>query len=185
MVEMALVAPLLLMLSLGAAEVGVAWQNTTGVVQASATGARTVTQIGPELEADRLALRSIRAGLDDDWSRVQRVVVYRATAGGDGRPPAACVASGVTVGPAGANCNVYDGADLADVDNPARFHTGTGCGGGRSSSWCPTGRNNSLRNAEYVGVWIEYENDWITGALPFVGSYTVEQYTVLRMEPRL
>lgn len=181
-VELAIVAPLFIALSLGVFEIVVAWGHSQTVVEAARGAARTATQTGQAEQADQVALRSIKATFDDDWVDVQRVVVYEATSA-DGSPPAGCVASGVTTSPGGINCNVYISADLGDVLNDTRFYNGPDCGSGQSSNWCPTQRDNELDGAQWVGVWVEFEQPWLTGMFS-VGTYTIVESTVMRMEPR-
>ncbi|MEM9566020.1 MAG: TadE family protein [Actinomycetota bacterium] len=188
-VELALIAPVLIMLAIGAVEVGIAWTRAQAVVQATATGARTATQSGVAVQADHAALRSIKAGLGDNWAAIERVVVYEADSAGNGQPPAACIATGVTTGPSGTNCNVYTGADLAEIDDgdgtdDDHFADGPDCGSGRSANWCPSDRDADLRTAQWLGVWVEYEQAWLSGAIPFVGDFTIIEHTVMRLEPR-
>lgn len=181
-VELAIVAPLIIALVLGVFEITVAWGQAQTVVQATRSGARTVTQTGQDERADQVALRSVKATFDDRWTAIQRVVIYQSTTP-DGTPPPACTNAGVTSSPSGVNCNVYVSADLADVLNDSRFFNGTGCGSGKSANWCPSVRDRKLNSAHWVGVWVEYEQPWLTGLFP-AGSYTITEQTVMRMEPR-
>lgn len=182
LVELAVVAPLLITFALGVFEIVTAWGHSQTVVEAARGAARTTTQTGQAEQADQLALRSIKATFDSNWVDVQRVVVYEATSP-DGSPPVGCVAAGVTSSPGGLNCNVYVNADLGDVLNDARFYNGPDCGGGKSSNWCPTLRDNELDGAQWVGVWVEFEQPWLTGMFA-LGNYTITENTVMRMEPR-
>ncbi|MGB5755280.1 MAG: TadE/TadG family type IV pilus assembly protein [Acidimicrobiales bacterium] len=182
LVELAIVAPLVIVLVLGIFEITVAWSQDQTVVQAARSGARAVTQTGQDERADQVALRSVKATFDDRWTEVQRVVVYEATSA-DGSPPTACISSGVTVSPGGVNCNVYVSADLADVLDESRFTDGPNCGSGKSSNWCPSVRDRGLNTADWVGVWVEYDQPWLTGLFP-IGGYTITERTVMRMEPR-
>jgi len=181
-VELAIVMPLLIVIALGVFEIVVAWGHAQTVVEAARGAARTATQTGQAEQADQVAIRSVKATFDDDWVDVQRVVVYESTSP-DGSPPAGCVASGVTSSPGGLNCNVYVSADLGDVLNDSRFYNGPDCGSAKSSNWCPTLRNNELDGAQWVGVWVEFEQPWLTGAFA-LGNYTIAESTVMRMEPR-
>ena len=182
LVELAIVTPLLIALALGVFEIVVAWGHSQTVVEAARGASRTATQTGQAEQADQLALRSVKAAFDNTWVDVQRVVVYDSTSP-DGSPPAGCVATGVTTSPAGLNCNVYVSADLGDVLNDSRFYNGPDCGSGKSSNRCPTLRNNELDGAQWVGVWVEFEQPWLTGAFA-LGNYTITESTVMRMEPR-
>ncbi len=182
LVELSIVMPLLIVLVLGIFEITVAWGQDQTVVQAARSGARAVTQTGQEERADQVALRSIKATFDDRWTDVQRVVVYEATSAG-GAPPSACIAAAVTVSPGGVNCNVYVNADLADVLNVSRFTDGPDCGSAKSSNWCPSVRDRGLNTGDWVGVWVEYDQPWLTGLFP-IGGYTITERTVMRMEPR-
>ena len=184
LVEFALVLPILLLLVLGLVDIAALWGNSQSVVQAARSGARSVSHAGQLEEADQISLRSVKATLGSDWTDIERVVIYEASSADQGNPPAGCIADGVTSSPTGTNCNVYTSADLGDVLNDARFVDGANCGTARSSNWCPSLRNNDLRTAQWIGVWVEYKKDWLTGFLP-LGAYTITENTVMRMEPRV
>ncbi len=182
MVEFALVIPLLLFLTLGTMETAVAWNTVQTVVQSSRSGARTVSQVGDLAKADQVALGAVKATFESDYQRVQRVVIYEATAANNGEPPAACIAPGVTtVSNPAIKCNVYTTTDLDNVTDDSRFWSNDTTCQNRSVNYCPVDRE---RGSTHVGVWVEYERDFLTGLFPS-GSYTVTEITVMRVEPRV
>ncbi len=196
-VELAIVLPLLMTLLLGMFEMTMAWRVSQTSVQASRSGARTATQLGDNDLADQAALKAIQASFGDDASNIVRVVIWEVPQDASGFPtdgtvPPACenATGGATPNsPTGTNCNVYGQADIADIDNPTRFDasptfTDNGCGSGRSSNWCPSdSRVHSQQTATYIGVWVQYERDYVSHILPG-DSHMITQTAIMRVEPK-
>ena len=148
-----------------------------GVNNVTKTAARTATVNGNEGYADYYILRTIRKeaaaiGIDD----LQRVVVYKAN--GLGNPPSDSCKNGSS----SSSCNVYSKADLL------RPQTDFGCKVANTldTPWCPSGRkvakSGTLGPPDYIGIWVKYTHDMMTGL--FKGQSTLTDYVVIRLEPR-
>ncbi len=195
-VELAIVLPLLMTLLLGMFEITMAWRTTQTTVQASRTAARTATQLGENDLADQAALKAIEASFGDDAVNITGVIFWEVPQDTSGFPtdntvPAACIAAvnnSTPISPPTENCNVYGPDDIADIDNPTRFDTSpaqtdNGCGIGRSANWCPSQTRTSRQvSATYIGVWIEYERDYVSHVLPG-DSHKIRQTAIMRVEP--
>ena len=181
-VELAMVVPILITLVLGMFEIGMAWSASQTVVQASRSGARTVSQLGTYGSADQQAVLAVISTFGDDVPAIQRIVVFDASSGAD--LPGGCDVAGAPTGP----CNIYRAADFALSGNPLHFDSNgdlAGCGAsGVSANWCPDGsRSASQTTATEVGVFVEFEAERVSG---FFGSdpFTITRTTVMRVEPR-
>lgn len=165
LVEFAIVASLLVTLVLGTIEIGMAWNDSQLVIQASRSGARVAAQLGQDPNADLRTLEAIEAGLDQLGTGVQRIVVFDASVGD--APTAACQGSGHP-GVAG-SCSVYDQGHFTSFNQGA---------------WLPNSRNNNIDDADLVGVYLELERPLQTG---FFGGteMTLEETTIMRVEPSL
>lgn len=167
LVEFAIVALLLVTLALGTFEMGMAWSDSQLVTQAARTGARSVTQLGINGQADSFTVESIEAALGDQGTNVTRIVIFDASAA-DGAMPAACSAAS-SPGVSGA-CSIYDGSDFGTY---ATWVDG---------SWPPSTRNNDFDAGDYVGVTVEISRPYLTGF--FGGStLTITDTAVMRIEP--
>lgn len=184
-VEFAMVIPFLMIMVLGIVEMGTAWNANQQVVQAARSGARTVTQIGVVDIADQQALEAVKATFEDESDRIIQVIVYDAPA--DGTVPPGCL-DGIAA-PTDP-CNIYTQADVIQASSPNYFDStfdpanlSNGCGAaGASRNWCPSSRSDNQQTATFVGVYVEFEQDYFTG---FFGldPYTITETTVMRIEP--
>lgn len=179
LVELALIAMILVTLSLGVFEVGMMWRDHQEVTQASRTGARIASQLGTSAQTDLQTLKAVQAGLGSQAGNVARIVIYEADANGD--MPVACrtAAAGYT-GPA--HCNVYDATSLAAMGNSAQWGSGTSCGN-LDRNWCSaTARSNAQDTATFVGVYVQVNHTYLTKMFGG-GSRTMSESTVMRIEP--
>ena len=181
-VELAMVVPILMTLVLGMFEVGTAWSASQTVVQASRSGARTVSQLGTFGAADQQAVLAVISTFGNDVDDIQRIIVFDASGGQ--ALPAGCDVAGAPTG----TCNIYRAADFALASDPLHFDSNgntAGCGAsGASANWCPDGdRDDSQLTVTEVGVYIEFESERVSG---FFGSdpFTITRTTVMRVEPR-
>jgi Flp pilus assembly protein TadG len=186
MAEFALLAPFLILLTLGILEFGFAWRDVQVVERTTEAAGRAVSTFGAfdSSFADYDALRAVSAGLAGlDRAEVQKVVIYRATTA-DGEPSAACR----TASPPGiaGQCNVYS-ASQVNTTNPSGFPRGdiqnpTCAAGSWDSRWCFTTRSRDIVNgAHFVGVWVEVDYESLTGLLP--ATVTIERKAVFQLEP--
>lgn len=167
MVELAIMATVLLTLVFGVFETGMAWSDSQLVTQATRVGARSVSQLGINAQADSFAVESIEAALGDLSTEVTRIVIYDASAA-DGAMPPACVAA-LPPGIAG-QCSVYDGT-----------HFGT-YGAWADGAWAPADRDNDLTTGDYLGVAVEVDRPLIAGFLSQT-SFAIHDTTVMKIEP--
>lgn len=167
LVEFAIMATVLLTLVFGTFETGMAWSDSQLVTQAARAGARSVSQLGVNAQADSFAVQSIEAALGDLSGDVTRIVIYDAAAA-DGTMPASCAAA-APPGVAG-QCSIYDAS-----------HFGT-YGSWTDGSWPPGDRNNGLATGHYLGVSVEIDRPFITGFLDGTG-FTITDTTVMKIEP--
>ncbi len=184
LVEMVLVVPILALIVAAVFEFGLAWRDTLTISNAMRSGARVGSNAGRERLADYTILKSVEAAMVGGipTSRVQRLIVYKASTS-NSRPPASCLA---ITGSGGVNgvCNVYRASDLARPVSD--FGGTTSCSASAPDRyWCPTARQNQhALGADYLGVWIEVHYTWATGMFPGSGL-TLRDRAVMRLEPRL
>ncbi len=167
LVEFAIMSTVLLTLVFGVFETGMAWSDSQLVTQAARTGARSVSQLGVDGQADSFAVQSVEAALGDLGGDLTRIVIYDASAT-DGSMPAACAAA-TPPGVAG-QCSIYDATDFGTY------------GAWVDGSWPPSDRDNTLETGHHVGVSVEIDRPFITG---FLGgtSFTIVDTTVMKIEP--
>ena len=197
--EMALVAPLMVLLMLGVFEFGTAWRNKVVLTNSLRSAGRIESQNSLNPNVDQLALGAFYAGNSKLTNMtLVRVIVYDA-AGATGAPPANCLSispvglttKGVKNSGGTNSCSVYSPAQVA----AAAANGGTFGSCTSSASWdfnycagtagIPDPRQNSLtatNGPDYVGIYAEYTYDTITGLLP-VNTIKVVDKAVYRIEP--
>ena len=196
-VEMALIAPLLIMMCFGAIEVGMLFrasitaQNIVrSAARAASTGGRT---------ADYQALLSIRdsagaAFLTEVPARVEKIIIFNAST--SSVVPTSCWTASV----AGV-CNTYTGNFVGTMaiptggvlpsPNPVYANesvSATTCSGASAAidkAWCPATRGNDLSaiaGTDYVGIAIRYRHSSITGFL--FNNKTIAVQSIIKIEPK-
>jgi len=190
-VELALVAPFLVLLVLGVFEFGNVYRDKTLLAGALRSAGRTASQSGKINKADQVALTSFYATASKLKNVVlQKVIIYKTTASG-GPPPASCLsASTLGTAPYGVAglCNVYSGAQVSSAAaGLAAFNYGSGVNGTCTAAnwdfnWCWNTRVLTPATADYLGVYAEYTYTGITTIMP-VRTITLSDYAVYRMEP--
>jgi hypothetical protein len=178
---MAFVLPLLCMLTFGIIEFGLAWGDKLTVQTAVRAGVRVGSADGTLATADKSVLLGVGAVLHDmGLANVDRVLVYKSVTT-DGAVPTACL----TPSPhsVSGSCNLYTGAQLAQVVAGTAPVSWFGCGvGSLDLSWCPTSRQSiqALGN-DFIGIQVTARHQMVTG---FFGSVRVlEDHGVMRLEP--
>lgn len=181
LIEAAIITPVFLALLLAAIEAGMAFYERLSVANMALAGARTASGQGNEALADHYVLQSVLSHSGGmSTSRVNSIVVYRATAPSD-EVPNACKTGSVA-----GTCNRYVAADLA------KDATQFGCAGPPGpttkidSSWCPTARRTALGGPngppDFVGVYVEAVHDDLTGT--FGRGLVLRSDRIIRIEPR-
>ncbi|MGZ4682106.1 MAG: TadE/TadG family type IV pilus assembly protein [Acidimicrobiales bacterium] len=196
--EMALVAPLLVLLMLGVFEFGTAWRNKTILTSSLRSAARIESQGTLNPMIDQIALGALYSGNAKLTNMtLVKVIIYEATNPG-GQPAANCLSAGsggmTTKGRKNAlgvqSCSIYSAGQVAAAA------TGGGTFGSCTNTaswdynWCsgPSGvtdpRNNTFTSSgpDYVGIYAEYTYDTVTGLLP-MSTITISDQAVFRIEP--
>ncbi len=179
-VELAFVAPMLVVMLLGLFEIGGIWRDHQSITHASRSGARVGSQLADTGEADLEVLLAIEAALGPLADDLSRIVIYEADANGDMPAPCVSAAAGYS---GGSNCNVYDGATMANLATPGWWGSGTSCGTA-DGNWCaPTERDTAQASATFLGIEVEIEHSYLTKFFG-AGTTTISESTVMRLEPQ-
>jgi hypothetical protein len=196
LLELALILGFLALVFSSVVDLGLGWRRSIEVSNTLRSGGRVVSNLGEDRNADIEALRSLNAGIAEiGAANVNRVIIYKATSV-DGDVPAACTAltpagsstNGIGIaGTSGVFCNVYSPSQLANLTSARFSGSATSC---QSDDWdrfyCPPGREGdqgASAGADFVGIWIEVEYEYIVGLLPGDGI-TISDNIVMRIEPR-
>lgn len=156
LVEFVLVVPILILLLLGTAEMGLAIRDWLTVTSASRAGARVGSAAGNAESADQAILAAVEAAMStSDFSSVTSVEVYRVEPDGSEGP---------------SNCYTPSGGGVW-----------TPCGGG--AGWPPANRNVSLGNLDTLAVRVNFRHEWITGVLGLADADWSDS-AVMRIEPQ-
>ncbi|MFV0257107.1 MAG: TadE/TadG family type IV pilus assembly protein [Acidimicrobiales bacterium] len=181
LVETALVAPLLLLLTLGVVEVGVAWQKQTTVQYASRAAAVAGFAAGNSIDHDgqviQALMRDLRGrGVDQvDW-----VVIF------DGdryqEVPDRCISTGaMNAGGVSGICATYPTSVVNQVADGAMTFDGR-CAVRPDRRWCATTR---LKPGGWkVGVGFSATQRSLTGGVPGFDRYTVADTIIIREQAR-
>ncbi len=160
LVEFVLVAPILALLLLGTAELGLAFRDWLTVTSASRSGARVGSAAGNAAGADAAILDAVETAMSAaDFSAVSSVWVYALTPAGQRDP---------------ARTNVYDRVDGGCGWNP--------CPGG-GVPWPSGSRNVALGSLDTLGVRVNFTHSWLTGILGLPDGDWADD-AVMRLEPQ-
>jgi Flp pilus assembly protein TadG len=178
LVELAFAALLLIIISAGAYDYGLAYRQALSVNEAARTGVRTGSALGKNYQADYYALTGAKAALaaSNTLDEVEKVVIYKSTTV-DGNPPATCTTSTSS----SEACVVLTG-DQFRAMTLSSFNTTTGCFTAATiKNWCPSSRNNIQLSADYYGIWIQAKYQHQFKVLS--PSTTINRDAVMRLEP--
>jgi Flp pilus assembly protein TadG len=186
MIELALVAPLLVMLLLGVIEFGTIYRNENIVAGALRAAARVESQQPTATTVDQLALQTFNAatsGLKN--MTLQEVIIYKAPSGG--APPAACLSASTAGNPphgVSGTCNVYTATQTSTATANTAFF---GCPSTQpwDGDWCPgaTNRPTTLSTPmTQVGVYAKYTYTDLTHLMP-TSTMTIDDYVVYAIQP--
>lgn len=169
MVEFALVFALLLMIALGAFEYGMVFRDSLTVSTAAREAGRVGASTAEYGEADCVILEAAAGALQSLTSgSTSSIHVYKSNETGD-----------YAVNPSFANIYQPAGSQTPDLE----------CNGGSSwletigGNWNPDDRVNTEGGADWIGVRIEYDHEWITNFLWWNGTMGLSEDSVFRMEP--
>ncbi len=175
MVELALIAVPLAMLSMGAFEMGLAYQDSLTYDQASRAGARATAMLARDVSADREALESALSALGpEELDQLDLVIIYESDA--TGAIPTNCDNPSV---PSPAGCNRFEPDSFTELENDGLW----GCGpAAYDRNWCPSTRLAYLETPVYVGVTLIANHEFMSGLMP-TDSVTIKGTTVMRVNP--
>ncbi len=193
-IELAFVAPFMVILLLGIFEFGTVYRNQNLLANALRGAARVESQQPNVVNADELALATFAAGTSALTNMtLQRVVIYSADS--TGQVPSACKTAIITGSPpygvssGSTRCNVYNPTQLATItSNPVGALANFGCGGLTTgttwdSKWCPAARNTTLvEPMPRVGVYAVYTYKDVTNLFP-TSTMTISDYSVFSLQP--
>jgi len=165
LVESAFVIPLLILLAIGSAEVGLAMIDWLAVGNAAREGARVGAAAGDYSEAgenaDDLILDVVaQASCAIEHGELTSVRIFK---------------SDLTGNMIGNAENIYSLNSLNCATNTASWTTNT-------FAWNPATRNNKIDNLDILAVQITFDHDSITGFLPLFDATWIDEAT-MRLEP--
>ena len=170
-IEFAIVFSLLLTISLGAFEYGMLFRDWLSVTVSAREGGRVAASAATFGQADCVILEAAAGALQSLTSgELREVHIYRSDANGS-YPGAASSFNrryrpGVSGEPGLIACTGSEWFPL---------HLG--------GDWDPSDRDNSGVNADWIGVRVQFDHDWMTGFLMWNGTASFSDDAVFRMEP--
>jgi TadE-like protein len=171
LVETALVLTLLLMLALGAFEYGMVFRDWLSVTIASREGGRVAASAANFGQADCVILEAAAGALQSLTSgEIDQVEIYKSSA--TGSYPGSNSAFNRRYSP-------FVAGDPSLVACTSTNWNAEHLGG----SWAPNLRVNATGTADWIGVRVDFEHDWITGFLWWDGTINFSDDAVFRMEP--
>jgi hypothetical protein len=176
-IELAIVAPLLVLLLIGSIEVGSVLRSGMTASSAARAGVRVGASGAVGRLADHEILQSVRAGLGEVAAAdIEAVIVYRAD--GNGAMAAGCLTASVP-----GQCNRYTAADLT---RPATdFGGSTACSSSAPDRfWCPLARQRQQAvhgGPDWLGVHVRFRHHSLFGT--YFADRSVSDRAVMQLEP--
>jgi hypothetical protein len=165
LVEFSLVLPILFLVLVGIFEIGMAFKSYLTVAYLAREGARLAAFTGTAPTADCLTVISLANQMTpQDLAKLDRIEIFKANAAGSPTPGFI-------------NTFRLTGADK----NNCTHWTG-------SRPWLSTARQTDVSPSgtpalDVIGVRIVVTHRWITQFPPFFGNLSVNENTIVRMEP--
>ncbi len=187
--ELALILPLLIMLVVGAVDLGGVMSANGQLAVAAQEGSRVGSSLGTTTGTDRQILLATASGLEDiPLDEVELVVVFKAaTPDADVPPQCLTPAARIIGGNVGRKCNTYSGWKFRQiVTNPASatWFTDPDCSFQMDWFWCPSDRNNVQTTSsppDNLGVYIELKHGTRSGL--FVDDVTIKDDSISAIVP--
>lgn len=166
LVEFAFIFPILILVTIGIMELGMAFRDVLTTSSAVREGTRMLSALGNDPEADCIALVATAQTLSTigDIAKLDRVEIYKANSSGE-----------QSANPNHTNTYRFTGNDLTDCTD----WTAT-------APWASTSRAviaGPSHDLDIIGMRVVYRHDWITGFPPFSGDFEINQTTISRLEP--
>lgn len=166
LVETAIVLSLLMVLSIGAFEWGMAFRDWLSVSSATREGARVAASAGTIGSADCAILEATAGSLlSIDGSRIRFVDIYLAD----------------TTGAPTSQRQTYKPFDAA-TDDPSNLRCNNWFAV-NDTAYPPSARDNIGAERDWVGVRLEFTHTWKTGLFWWSGGVTWSDRTIILMEP--
>lgn len=165
LVEFSLVLPILFLVLVGIFEIGMAFKSYLTVAYLAREGARLAAFTGTDINADCLTVISLANQMaPQDLAKLDRIEIFKANAAGNPTPGFV-------------NTFRLTGADK----NNCAHWTG-------SRPWVSTSRQTEVSPSgtpalDVIGVRLVITHRWITQFPPFYGNLSVNENTIVRMEP--
>jgi len=165
LVEFSLVLPILFLILIGIFELGMAFKSYLTVAYIAREGARLSAFSGKDINADCTTITSLAAQMGtQDLARLDRIEIFKASASG-------------TQSPSTTNTFRLVGA------NPLNCAHWTA-----TITWPSTSRQTSVNASgtpplDVIGVRIVLTHRWISQFPPFNGNVSVNENSIVRMEP--
>lgn len=170
-VEFSVVFGLLLVICLGAFEYGMAFRDWLSVTVSAREGARVGASASAYGQADCVILEAAAGALQSlESGTLEEVHIYRSDSSGS-----------------------YPGSNSPFNRRYSPFQTGdpnlVACAGSNwnaehlGGNWDPSNRTNTGTNADWIGVRVEFDRQWITDFLWFSGTASYADDAIFRMEP--
>lgn len=171
MVEFAVVFALLLTLALGAFEYGMLFRDWLSVTVAAREGGRVAASAATYGQADCVILEAAAGALQSlNSGELDEIHIYRSDANGS------------YPGSSSSYNRRYRPAQPSDPSIVA-------CSGTQwvalhlGGNWDPADRDNSGVDADWIGVRVVFDHNWMTDFLWWSGSVSSSDDAVFRMEP--
>jgi Flp pilus assembly protein TadG len=193
LVELAFIAPFLVLLALGILEFGTAFREKSNLSAALQSSARIEAGTGAGRLADYYALQSFYALTRQSSNvTVNKVVIYRTTAAGGAPLDPTCFT--LATGSSAFNCSVYTWTQITQIgQDPAGGPISTtdfGTSGSTCAAtawdvnWCPLNRKvDQADPPDYVGVYVNATYKSQTGLLPT--TVTMTDRAIYRIDPKV
>lgn len=171
LVEFSMVFGLLLLLALGAFEYGMAFRDWLTVTIASREGGRVAASAANYGDADCVILEAAAGALQSlTAGEIEEVHIYKSSASGS--YPG-------TTSQLNRRYSPFVAGDPALVACASTQWNAEHLG----SNWDPTDRVNTFGTADWIGVRVTFEHNWLTDFLWFSGSVDFADDAVFRIEP--
>ncbi len=172
MVEFALLFGVLLMLAIGAFEYGMVFRDSLTVTTAAREGGRVAASTASYGDADCVILEAAAGALQSlNSGTVDEIHIYKSDP--TGNYPGSVSSLTVRYAP-------FSGPGVPPLTCGSGSEWQTFGGGG---SWAPANRVNTLGDADWIGVRINYDHNWFTNFLWWNGTFALSDDAVFRIEP--
>ncbi len=197
-IEAAIATPVVFLFLFGVLEFGSLFFSYETVTNGTTAIARTAAIMGSDATADYEIVQAAKKSLGGvNKNQIQKIVIWDASPGPAASPRACstttCKGPGSTVPTAclsastpSERCNLYvPGTHWDNALTAAAFDCAPNPAPNYADAWCPTTRKTAQTGTsgppDYLGIYIEYQHNWITGL--FGNSITIKETKITKLEP--